>query len=119
MAEQQTGMATVGFESLLTDGATRVRHEPGVSGRVLHFPTVTQVPVGRGARWILRSAFGAGPGQLLLAEILIRDRRHQEDRVPSPLLDTGQMEEREAAAAAPHRLRSLDGGDADEAGQGS
>lgn len=119
VTEQQTGVTAVRFEPLLTDGAAGVRHEPGVGGGVLHFPTVTQVPVGGCTRWILRSAFGAGPGQLLLSKVLVCDRRHQEDRVSSPFLHTGQVEEGETARTAPHRLCSLDRGDADEASQGS
>lgn len=43
VTEQQTGVSTGGFELLLTDGATGVRSQPGVSWRILHLPTVTHV----------------------------------------------------------------------------
>lgn len=44
VTEQQAGVSTGGFELLLTDGATGVRSQPGVSWRVLQLPTVTRVP---------------------------------------------------------------------------
>lgn len=56
---------------------------------------------------------------LLLPKVVVCDGGDQEGRVSGPLLDAGQVEEREAAAAAPHRLRPLDRGNADETGESS
>lgn len=42
------------------------------------------------------------PRVLLLTEVFVGHGGHEEDRVPGPLLDAGQVEEGEAAAAAPH-----------------
>lgn len=56
---------------------------------------------------------------LLLTKVVIGDGGDEEGGVSGPLLNTGQVEEGEAAGAAPHRLRPLDGGDANEAGQRS
>lgn len=43
-----------------------------------------------------------GPGMLLLTEVFISDRGDEEGRVSGPFLNTGQVEERETAGAAPH-----------------
>lgn len=56
---------------------------------------------------------------LLLTEVFISDRGDEEGRVSGPFLNTGQVEERETAGAAPHRLGPLDGGDADQTGESS
>lgn len=119
MTEQQTGVSTGGFELFLTDGAAGVRSQPGISWRILQLPTVTHVPVGSGSGWILCSTLWTGPGMLLLTEVFIGDGGHEEGRVFGPLLNTGEVEEGETAGAAPHRLRPLDGGDADETGESS
>lgn len=119
MTQQQTGVSTRGFELLLTDGATGVRRQPGVSWRVLLIPTVTHVPVGRGAGRVLCSTLGTGPGMLLLTEVFISDGGHEEDGVSGPLLDTRQVKQGETAGAAPHRLSPLHRADTDQTGQRS
>jgi len=44
---------------------------------------------------------------LLLPEVFVRDGGDEEDRVSGPFLDAGQVEEGEAAGAAPHLHRKV------------
>lgn len=119
MTEQQTPVSTAGFEGAVTHLSTGVWEEPGVRGRVLDLATVTHVPVGGVARGVLHPALRTWPGVFLLAKVLVSDGAEQEDAVGRPLLDAGNMEEREASGTTPYRLGPLDGGDADQTGDGS
>lgn len=119
MTEQQTGVSTEGGEGSLTNQTTGMRQQPGVHWGVLHLPTVTHIPVGSGTGRVLCTTLWTGPWVLLLTKVFISHGGDKEGRVLGPLLDAGDVEERETPTTTPHRLVPLDGGNADEAGDGS
>ena len=73
------------------------------------FPTEAEVGLGEQVHWVLLSTLGTGPDNLLVWEQLGREEGELSLSVSGPLLDTLEVEQTVALAAAPY-LRGKGGG---------
>lgn len=122
MTEDEALVSALRFQRSLASLSARVGQNPRVKGRVLNFAAVASVPDGN--LGLLRPALGTRPlegggggggsvtprrRRLLLVLLL-------EDAIVGPLLDAVEVKGAETGLATPHRVVSLQTGNADEAG---
>lgn len=71
MTEQNTVMATLRLQKLITHASTTVSHQPRVNWRVYHLLAEASVLLWNVGLFVFLAAFGARPEYVLLGEQLL------------------------------------------------